>query len=230
MARPNVVVVKIHRNSAGYTIPFDKIYFFKRGDRELIPKIFGYALVLPIDEELLEAVFQLRPKSVSHHKFRRDDDALNIETMIDEDKLDGRRHSIAQVKAWWQDNVIDQHQFEDRVAVVPILTSKSRKKRNPRYLSTKKWFDRQMKGRGRARVQIRQSGTEGEILKGAISELAYLATPKEAPNDKIRPICSICPRQLLQLQGECMPGQLICYKSIDFNKIDDEVIAQEAAE
>lgn len=231
MAKPNVVVVKVHRNAAGHSLPFDKIYFFKRDDRPLIPKLFQYALVLPIDEELLTAIYGLKPKEISHLKFRRDDDALKVRTQIGEEDLDGRKHDRKKIQEWWTENIIEAHDFADRVAVVPVLTSKARKKRKPRYLSSKKWYDRQMKGRGRASRQLMKT-RGGDSIKGAISELAYLATPLPAPHDKVSPLCTICPRMLLHLQGECIPGQLICYNSLDFNKIDDaiEQNTQEAAE
>ena len=72
---------------------------------------------------------------------------------------------------------------------------------------------------GRPRPVAKAPRVPLSSVKHAISELAYIATPEPAPNNIIRPLCSICPRQLLNLQGECIPGQLVCFKALDFNNI-----------
>ena len=208
--KPNVIVVKVHRNAAGTSIPFDKVYFFRRADRPLIPKIFGYALVLPIDDSLMTAIYDLKPKKLSHLRFRRDDDSMRVPTGID-----GRKHKKDEIRAWWDEQVVAKHNLEDRVAVIPILTSKVRKRLHPRFLNSKRWFSRQ----DTMKLGNKKSKMDPTKLTPAISELAYLATTHEPPDDKIRPLCSICPRMPRHLQGECIPGQIICYKSLDFNKI-----------
>lgn len=229
--RPNIVVLKVHRNAAGQTIPFDKIYFFRRQDKELIPTIFTYALVLPIDEQLLSALYKLKPKEFSHLKYKRDDETKQQPVLMpDRQQLDGRKHSPEQIQQWWTQSFIEEYDLDNRVAVVPILAAKARKKLIPRYLSTKKWFDKQMRSTSRfSRYGSSSVKPKSENLKPAISELGYLSTPKPAPNDKIRPICSICPRMMQHLQGQCIPGQIVCYKSLNLNMLD-EYEKQEAAE
>lgn len=228
-------MVKVHRNAVGTTIPFDKVYFFRRDDRPLIPSVFGYALVMPVDPALVEALYQLKPKKVSHLQYRRNDDAVGIAT-----GLDGRKHNAQNIQDWWKTEVFEKYDLEDRVAVVPILTSKARKRLNPRYLSSKRWYNEQeqKKGRHKSNRPTPMFHVPGEYLdprkklpvQPAISELAYLATPLPAPDDKIRPLCSICPRMLRNLQGECVPGQLVCYKSLDFSKIGSDSEMSETAE
>lgn len=191
----NVIVIRIQRSAVGITIPFDKLYFFRREDRDLIPSIFKYALVLPVDPTLMTALYTLRPNHVSHLKKQRDDKTQRVATGIS-----GRQVSNAAVTTWWDNNIVKKYDLTERVAVVPILTSKVRKKRKPRYLSA-----RLKTGSGEKRLPI--------------SELAYLATPEAPPDDKIQPLCTICPRMLLHMQGDCSPGQLACYKALDFNRI-----------
>lgn len=207
-----VVVVKVHRNQAGTKIPFDKLYFFPKSQADAIPRIFGYALVLPCEKSLLEELTRLVPKEVSAYRHRRDDALLNKSTA-----LDGRSVTTAAVQSWWTVNILEPFDLTDRVVVVPILTSKIRKKINPRYLATPKWFEApKSRGSRRRRGAI---ATKPPEQKQAISDFAYLATPKPAPHDKILPICNVCPRQLLQLQGACSPGQAICLKALNFNDI-----------
>lgn len=219
--KPNVVALKVQRSAAGTTIPFDKIYFFRRIDRPLIPKIFGYALVLPVDATLLSTICDLPPAHTSHLKFHRDDAALRVPTGIDVELA-----PKSKVQAWWNEQIIEKHNLQDRVAVVPILTSKVKARLHPRYLGALHWYTRQgdnkpLRRKSRfSRFSVRPLAAQLVAnLAPAISELAYLATPEPPPNDKIRPLCTVCPRTLRRLQGECVPGQLICYKSLDFNKL-----------
>lgn len=217
MKRNQIVTLKVRRDKAGRTVPFDKLYFFRRKDRGLIPKFFDFALVLPIDEDLKQQIIQLIPKEVSHHKFVRDDDSLHHPTM-----LDGRSNSQEEVQQWWEENFFKKFHMDKRVAVVPILVSKRRKKAFPRYITSTRWFNMQ-------RVKENFSDKKGSLpvannLQQGVHELAYLSTPLPAPHDKIQPICNICPRQMLQLNGECVPGMPVCYKTLDLNQIlaDDE--------
>jgi hypothetical protein len=223
--KPNVVVVKVHRNQAGHTIPFDKLYFYRREDRDLIPKNFGYALVLPADDpSLSEEILKLKPKKLSHFKYRRDDAEMG--KPLD---LDGRKHSADYIAAWWRDNIVVPFDLWNRVLVIPILTAKVRKRLQPRYLSASRWFERQdpdaktgRRRRSRRHLAMVPDGpvTATTGLKPSINEMAYLATPHAEPYDKVSPICQICPRMLLHLNGECLPGQKVCFKALDFALID----------
>lgn len=212
MSKKNVIVLKVRRDQAGTVLPFDKLYFFKREDRNLIPKFFDYAIVLPIDEDLIKQIMQLTPRDVSRHKFVRDDDALNIDTGMDRRK----KNAASDIREWWTKEFFERHDMDDRVAVVPVLVSKRRKRRLPRYLTATRWFRQQKK------PSLRGAPQAPAQYKQGIHELAYLSTPLDAPHDVIQPICNICPRQLLQLNGECTPGMMVCYKSLDLNQILSE--------
>lgn len=211
MSINKVVALKIHRNNAGRVIPYDKIYFFHRDNRNLIPKCFEYALVLPISEDLIAQIKEGVPKEVSEHHFMRDDDVLNMSTSVD-------RRSITKeaLYKWWDVNFFKEYALEECVAVVPILLKKQRKKALPRYLVSRRWSRRM-----RSPYLLQPSTVPG------IHELAYLATPLPAPHDKVQPICNMCPRQLLQLNGECTPGEPVCYRSLNFNEILTEEEQQE---
>lgn len=211
-----VIVVKVHRDAAGDTIPYDKLYFFNRENRDLIPKIFGYALVLPVEEKLISSLLPLTPKTISHYKQRRDDAALNVDTL-----LDGRVDSKSTREEWWETNVLEKYDFSNRVAVVPVLTRKARNKIHPVYLTSQKWYTRQQT----KTAKYRHSRAPAATINQSISELAYLATPEPPPDDKVSPLCSICPRSLSHLQGKCFPGENVCYHALDFNKIGIELPA-----
>jgi hypothetical protein len=197
----NILDIHIHRKAAGNTIPFDKLYLVRKEDRELIPKIFGYALVLPFNDELRTALANLKPSFITKKHFRRNDDDKDVSI------FGSKRESAHTVHAWW-DTFFTEHDVANRVVVIPVLTSTVRKHIKPRYLVAKKWEETQKKKNKRL--------PQAPVL---LSEYAYLATPLAAPDDKIRPICNICPRHLLHVQGECMPGQKVCYSSLDFSEI-----------
>lgn len=203
----NVIDIHIQRSVVGIDIPFDKVYLFDRADRELIPKIFGYAIVLPFSEDMRKTLYKLKVAEVTHKRFQRDDTSKRVAPSVDGESLTSK----VSVLAWW-DAFEQQHDLVNRVAVVPVLTSVARKKIRPRYIASHKWFTDQQK---------RSKSSRPLPVVPAVSELAYLATPLAAPQDKIRPICSVCPRMLMHLQGECVPGQAVCYKSLDFSEIEE---------
>lgn len=205
MANRQILSIKIRRDIAGKKVPYDKIYFFRRKDRNLIHTMFDYALVLPVTEELINTLKEVTPRVMSRKGFVRDDENNNKLT-----ELDGRQDPPEKIAAWWDTNFFKKYAVINRLAVVPILTSQRKKKRLPRYLGSKRWY----------KTGTRKKNPYSEENQ-LIHELAYLATPLPAPHNKIQPICAICPRQLLRISGECSPGMDICYKSLDFNKILD---------
>lgn len=191
-----IIDLHIMRSKVNVNIPYDKLYLFKREHRDLIPRIFSYALVLPLAEEMVAEIKKQPIAHVSHRHFRRNDDDLKQPVNVPE----------GQLAQWWGE-FMEIHEFSQRVAVVPILVAKSRKHVRPRYLTSARTLP---KNRNRRQLQLADA---------PIHEMAYLSTPHPAPNDKIRPICTICPRMLLQMQGKCNPGQKICYETLDFSEI-----------
>ena len=202
----NVVVIKVKRSNVGGKIPFDKIYLFRKEDEHLISDIFGYAIVFPLTKQLLDSITDLEPTTVSQFKQHRDDALLNT-------ALQAPRKTL-ELEDWWNATFVDKYDFKNRLIVIPVLTSNLKGKLHPKYLASKAWYSRRASGRRRRYLPI-ATNPRGP----AISDMAYLATPLEAPNDKISPVCTVCPRQLLQLQGDCEPGQPICLESLDFNTI-----------
>ncbi len=222
----NIIDIHIHRTSAGVSIPFDKIYLIKPEDKELIPRIFGFGIVLPFSDEMKDAVFTLRTAHISRKHFHRYDDHKRIQPTINDSAIVGEKHSAASLKRWWQE-LDAEINLSSRLVVVPVLTSIARRRIRPRYLANKKWFSTNVQ-RHKTKEVGRKKKTTLELIHPAIGELAYLATPLAPPQDKIRPLCAICPRMLRHFQGDCVPGQPVCYESLNFadiNKTEDAVEA-----
>jgi len=196
----NIIDIHIQRTLAGKHFPFDKVYLAQKEDAHLLSKIFGYCIVLPMSLPIRNILRRTLPKQITQKGFRRNDAGKNIP--LDLDKKDGEQ--------WWKE-FEQAHKFSERLVVVPVLTSSRRKRERPRYLGARYWES----------VVKRNQQRHGVKLPQYFDESAYLATPHEAPNDKIAPVCVICPRMLRQMQGECNPGDEICYKALDFSRITE---------
>ncbi len=196
---PNILDIHIARSIAGKKFPFDKLYLFEKTDAHLIGKIFGYAVVMPMSLAVRAVLRMTQPRTISHKGFRRNDAGKNIPLEV----------TKANAEDWWKAFEVE-HNIAMRLVVIPVLTTNRRKKQRPRYLGTRNWD-----------VEVKRSATHGRNLPQYFNETAYLATPYEAPHDKVVPICSICPRMLAHLNGECNPGDYVCYKSLDFSRVSE---------
>jgi hypothetical protein len=176
-------ILRVERRKAGRSFPFDRIYLIRDEDRNIVERLFRYALVLPLEDALKKRLLKValdftidRP----HHR---------TETY-------GERHATKTTPA-------DMSRFDEGVwlVVVPLLP-KWVKAAMPRYLVAKTWYDERA---------VKIKGVETK--KGNASPFtnrAFLQTPKE----KIRPICVLCPRQVLHRHGECEIGQDVCYEHL----------------
>lgn len=211
----NIIDIHIQRNAAGVQIPFDKVYLIRSDDKDLVPKIFGYGLVLPLTDEIKAALYTLRPASMTRKHFRRNDEHKAMPVKIDDKLVTNLGISKTDIEDWWQ-KFGDEIDLGKRLVVIPILTSTARRKIRPRYMANQKWFGLLNQQTIKRRKRLPVYGTD---IVQPISDYAYLATPLKAPNDKIRPLCSICPRMMQHIQGDCVPGQLVCYTALNFSDI-----------
>lgn len=193
----NIIDIHIQRSRVGKVFPFDKLYLVHKTDAEFIGNIFQYAMVLPLRKVMLDLLCTLVPELIHLRHHNRKDADLKKESKLDN----------VTAKAWWT-AFVEEHELTQRLAVIPVLTATARHIIRPRYLTSKKWE--------KAKVRAVTSP-----ITTAYDEFAYLATPLPAPQNKIAPICMICPRMLLQLQGECTPGDEVCYRSLNFAAIKD---------
>ena len=81
------------------------------------------------------------------------------------------------------------------VVAIPILSKYAKDALAvPRYLTTPGW----------------QAAKKGRVKPSPFSEYTYLQTPER----KIRPVCALCPRYILQQEGQCSLGQRVCYETL----------------
>ena len=213
MKNTDILVLNVAGRYAGITVPFDKMYFFKRTDQAHIPKLFRYALVMSVNLPLIKAIRDMSPHSLARaNQLRKESTSQTIFPEISGKKIDKRKHSRKAVAAWWDEHIIKPYDLEARLVVIPILMKNKQEKILPKYLTAKRWFRQH-------RLDNRRDYSNVKHELKPIPEFAYVSTPAAAPNDKITPICMACPRSLQNLQGLCIPGQQICYKSIDLSTV-----------
>jgi hypothetical protein len=189
---PEIIDIHIHRKKTGSLFTYDKVYLVPPEYLDKIPRIFGFAVVWPVSLSLLEKLSKLHYSWVKEVPTYRPKPDIEKTEMTD-----------------WA-AFAEKYQLRSRFAVVPMLTSFSRGRIRPRYLAAKRWksyYDMSLR---------HQRQGKKVVLPMAIDAQAFITTPFPAPDDTLSSICQVCPRELLALQGECVPGQDICYKTLNF--------------
>ena len=111
--------LRIKRTQAGKSFPFDRIYIVRHKDKDVIEKLFRYALVMPLDGDLKERLLTL---------LKEEKDALEFDDQPHDRSTGGRAPNPASLFS-----------HGDWVVAVPILP-KWAKKNVPRYLVAQGWY------------------------------------------------------------------------------------------
>lgn len=178
--------LRVAQRDAGKTFPFDRVYLVRYDDRAVIEKLFRYALVMPVEETLLEQLGALKIDEAKNRPHHRDDEAA----------LDVAEWQQALTGTEW-------------VLVVPLLP-KWMHKNMPRYLTAEKWFNDHYPADGQKLSRRRRRFSSKTTRESPFNSRAYLQTPQK----KIRPVCVVCPRVILHQNGECKLGERVCYESL----------------
>jgi hypothetical protein len=220
--------IKIPKLYAGSRIPYDLIYLITRDQREIVHKLWDYALVMPFEASFQEVVYRIQPKYISEIGAVRNDTLYRQSLFVREHGTLKREISV-KVREWWEEQN-QKFDLSNRLVVVPLLLRRDIEKMLPRYLGSRKWMHKQLvpyinpsrrgiKPNNPEQIEPKLTTEQVAALTSPLSDLAYLATPFAVPNDKIRPICSICPRNFQHLQGKCVPGMAVCYTHLDLTQI-----------
>lgn len=189
----DVYSLRVRRDQVGAAFPFDRIYLVHYQDRGYVEKLFRHALVMPLEGELLAALKTQKLDVTVDRPFERDDE----ESTPNEQPKKNTLEKLLEKGDW--------------ILVVPILNrwmkeAAERIKKNaeqpqkekghaaPRYVMSPKWFGGR---RGRHRIDQKLN---------IIPTHAYL----QLDGKKVRPICVMCPRNILHQNGECHVGQAEC--------------------
>jgi hypothetical protein len=177
--------LRVKREVAGKTFPFDRVYMARNGEHTIFKKMFRYALILPVENSLVNLLIDhVTIESASAHPFNRDDEQK------------------APTATEWQDLVTS----EDWVMAVPIL-SKYVSSNLPRYITAAGKYRHPTGGKKGRRG--RRRGGMVEVTE-PFPNLTYLQTPTE----NIRPVCVACPNFINHQNGHCRLGEDICYTNL----------------
>ena len=223
----HVLKVKVPKSIAGNKFPYDLIYLVAQDQRELVHKLWQFALVMPFEETFPNVIYRLTPVQLSQIGYQRDDSTM-------------RCHQTAKdAEAWWEPLRI-KYDLDNRLVVVPMLWGALTKHSSdtnpvtqtlPKYISNRSWITKQVvtprkptKGKSvgsqpNSFTQLTFSDPQVANLVSPLSTLAYLSTPFDGPDAKIRPICSVCSNNFQHLQGKCKPGMPVCYERLDLSDL-----------
>ena len=212
----NVLVLRIHRDFVGRDIPFDKIYFFKRDDEAVLPKVFPSSMVFPVNKRMAEAVkgiiekgtqrnsleYHLRPEVHAYNRLS-ESDLVNAKAKLKKnhlkDVIENPRKYLALVPVLFT----KQWALSTKVkARIKKKKDEEEKKKPPKGLG-KKVFPQYLVAKKR-----RVSDDAVKLLKNMMGARSYFIYQGE----KIRPICLLCPRSIDSIAGECDLGTDDCYE------------------
>ena len=200
-------ILRVERSDAGMTIPFDKMYFFKKEDESLFPRVFKNAMILPINMQLakqIEAVMEKNSKpQFKAFPFNRAGERSLLNATV-------RYHPLKEI--------MDTR--KEYLALVPVLFTK---------YGTKLLKGTRRKGRRKhsvfpAYLIARPNRPDTvSMLRRALSARSYFILDGKA----VKPICLMCPRHQYWLQGECNMGETDCYTHLAQAKQSDLVLGVE---
>jgi hypothetical protein len=145
----NIYCVRVSKDQAGKTFPFDRVYLVKYDDRAVIEQLFRYALVMPVEQNIAKQLRDLDVSSSKARPFHRDD-------------------SATLTKAEWQKDI----ENGEWVIVVPLLP-KWMSKNMPQYLTAERWFE------GNTQKVMRRNAKKygTPVRESPFSNRSYLQTP-----------------------------------------------------
>lgn len=182
--------LRISKNTAGKTFPFDRVYLIPDDQRNTIEMMFRYAIVLPVEGRLLAMLRDVHVDQYVNRTQDRDDDENAATKMSSRDW-----NALLKDRAWLM-----------VVAILPKWVKQSM----PRYLTAESWYAQHYKSRGK-------KGKEAlPIRESPFTNRSYLQTPQK----KIRPICVVCPRMILHQNGECQIGGEHCFDNLPLGMTD----------
>jgi hypothetical protein len=221
MARPKqAVILRVHRNVAGVTFPWDCVYFFRQGEESLLPDIFPCSLVIVMTKRFTRLV----KKAFESPRGDRGKDKAFPHHRKDAEKL-GKHVTRKSPMEMVFDNP------KDFIALVPTLHLRGKHeegKSGPVYLTARPRApavkststQRKTNKRGKSTYTTRGKFTTArpmreqivkKLMREAMSSKAYFLFRGE----KIQPPCLCCPNNLEYLDGKCDFGLERCYTSLD---------------
>jgi hypothetical protein len=178
--------LRVKREAAGKTFPFDRVYLARNGEHGVFKKLFRYALILPVEASLTNLLLDyVEIEAGDAHPFDRDDS------------------TVAPTADEWKALITS----EEWVLAVPIL-AKYVASNMPRYLTAAGKY-REPADHNKSKKRRRRRTAIAPVAE-PFPTLTYLQTPEQ----NIRPVCIACPNFINHQNGHCRLGEDICYTSL----------------
>lgn len=231
MARPKqAVVLRVHRNVAGVTFPWDCVYFFRQEEEALLPKVFPCSLVIVMSKRFTRMVKRAfenprgdRGKDKAFPQHRKDEAKLNKRVKRRspmEAVLDDPKKYIALIPTLHLRGAHDEGKsgpvYLTARPRAPAPHSQSKKTHSNKHGNRKYTEKGKFTNARPAREQIIK-----KMMREAMTSKAYFLFRGE----KIQPPCLCCPNNLEFLDGKCQFGLRKCYESLDQAREGDFVEA-----
>lgn len=208
---PTLIKLKIRATDVR-NFPFDIVYIVGQESKSLLPKMFPYSLVLPINDDLVA-----RMKQLPVHEHR---------------SLTSTEHNVVERKHGqyiYVKDLLDLTLLRQSFLVVPVLPrthektrNQKRKDKNPAYLVAHDHRVGEYANR-KGQARIRSASAALEDFGPFFNDFAVMFTPR----GPVRPICRMCPRHLEHVQGKCSLGEMKCYESLviqpDRSLVDEQL-------
>lgn len=230
MAKPKqAVVLRVHRNVAGITFPWDCVYFFRQEEEALLPKVFPCSLVIAMSERFTRMVKRAfenprgdRGKDKAFPQHRKDEDRLNKQVKRRspmEAVLGDPKRYIALIPTLHLQGIHGAGKsgpvYLTARPRVPAIRSQSKQTHTTR--GKRKYTNR---GKFTNALPAREQIIK-KMTREAMTAKAYFLFRGE----KIQPPCLCCPNNLDFLDGKCHFGLRKCYESLDHAREGDFVEA-----
>lgn len=229
-----VVILRVHRTLAGAEVPWDKLYFFRGEDRKLIPRVFPFCLVFPLNKPLVKMIKTVVNPDRIHHRpivgkaypIRRSDEEVIVRSL-----REGPSQPVLDILA-------DHKKYR---VVVPTLfhhrSIKSEKKKVKGKMRTVHTFDlknlrpaylnaapktgsirrKKKYPKGHKPASTLALENMAGLMSRSITSRAYFLLAGE----EYKPICATCSQSARMLAGECRFGTLECYNTLSRERASD---------
>ena len=201
------LILRVRRDLAGKTLPFDKLYFFHTSIGPTIARVFPYSLVLTLTADFTKMIQEVVKGCTAHEAFslrRKDEKTVKAAFSADafKDVFENRAKYWAVVPTLYL-----PHTTKDIEGAEISTESK------PAYICAKpeRHYARDKSRRNRRTVSPALTEVhQRERMDKLQSVKSYLLVAGEV----YRPVCVACPNHMEVLNGRCFFGSQACYEHL----------------
>jgi hypothetical protein len=237
MPTRNAIVLRVDRTLAGTEFPWDRVYFFRRDEEELLGLYFPCFLVTPLTKRLMKRVKKVvgitgdarRTLATTSHAYRRKGQKKLENRVARRSPLDAVIDDPASYVALVPILHLQHHRGQGKVGPM-YLTAQPRIKSIRQSEEDKKEAQKKQRltkaGKPYKKPNNYKSPEERareadtrlkQLMRDAICAKTYFIVDGE----RIEPVCVACPKNLEALNGRCQFGHEQCYDNLTRSQVSD---------